>query len=215
MPRAQRIRFEGAFYHVYNRGVEKRPLFFDDRDRKVFLRFLGETVQSSQLRLFSYCLMENHFHFFLQTRKQNLDEAMRGLQGQYAQYVNRRYKRVGPLFQGRYKSPLVNGEQYALVLARYIHRNPLEASLVKKLEDYPWSSYPSYTGLLPAWKWLDTHWLLRQFNEDSETAVKFFQFFHQLEPSQKERRDIQKMRPLLGSSLKSSRDLAPFTPKGV
>ncbi len=208
MPRAPRVCFQGAFYHVFNRGVEKRRIFMDDQDRRAFLRLLSEIVPMYELRLFSYCLMENHFHLFLQTKKLNLSEAMHDLQGQYAQYLNRRYDRVGYLFQNRYKSPLVNEEQYALALTRYIHRNPLEAGLVKKLEDYQWSSYPSYIGILPAWKWLETHWLLRQFHENPETAVQVFRFFHQMEPPQAEQGKIQKMRPLLG-------DLAPSTPKGA
>ena len=141
-------------------------------------------------------------------KKPNLNEAMHHLQGQYAQYINRRHDRVGYLFQDRYKSPLVNEEQYALALTRYIHRNPLEANLVKNLEDYPWSSYPSYIGTLPAWKWLETHWLLHQFHENQETAVHLFRFFHQLRTPQAEQKKIEKMRSRLG-------DLAPSTPKGT
>jgi hypothetical protein len=152
--------------------------------------------------------MKNHFHLFLQTKRPNLDEAMRELQGRYAQYVNRQYHRVGYLFQDRYKSPLVNKDRYALALARYIHWNPFEAHVVEKIEDYPWSSYPSYLGIRPTWKWLDTGWLLRQFHENPETALQLFRFFHQLEPSEAERKKIQKMRPRLD-------DLAPSTPKGT
>ncbi len=208
MPRPRRVNFEDAFHHVFNRGVEKRSIFMDDQDRKTFLHILSEVVPTYSLRLFCYCLMENHFHLFLQTKKPNLSEAMRTLQGEYASYVNHRYDRVGYLFQDRYKSPLVNDDRYALAVARYIHRNPLEARIVERLEDYPWSSYSSYVGLLPIWKWLETEWLLRQFHHNRETAVQLFRFFHQLEPPAAEVKKIRKMRPVLS-------DLAPFAPEGT
>lgn len=182
MGRARRIQFEGAFYHIYNRGVEKRLIFMEERDRKAFLQFLADAVSEFQLRLIAYCLMENHYHLFLQTLKANLQLAMKSLQGKYAQYVNFRYDRIGPLFQGRYNSRLVHVEQYALILARYIHRNPFEAGLVQQLSDYPWSSYPCYTGKLPSWSWLNTGWLLQQFDNDPPLARQRFIEFHEQTP---------------------------------
>ncbi len=204
MARPKRIQFEGAFYHVYNRGVEKRPIFIDEKDRRTFLGFLGKAVPAFQLRLFAYCLMENHYHLFLQTPRANLQQTMKALQGQYAQYVNFRYNRVGPLFQGRYSSRLVNVEQYALGLARYIHRNPLDAGLVQHLEDYPWSSYCSYSGKFPTWGWLDTGWLLGQFGRDPDRARQDFLRFHERSPSASE-----------ATVLISARDLTGVRPSGV
>ena len=198
MPRARRILFEGAFYHVFNRGVEKRVIFLDDRDRKVFLRSLGQTVSQMRLRLFAYCLMENHFHLFLQTPEGNLDEAMRHMQGSYARYFNNRYDRVGSLFQDRYRSRLVEEDTYSLSLCRYIHKNPLEAALVNRLEDYPWSSYPNYLGNLPEWKWLETQWILNQFHPDKAVARILFRQYHAMDPLQGELRSIKRRSPLLG-----------------
>ncbi|MBI3333091.1 MAG: transposase [Candidatus Omnitrophica bacterium] len=186
MGRPRRIQFEGAFYHIYNRGVEKRPIFMEERDRKMFLQFLADAVSEFQLRLIAYCLMENHYHLFLQTLKANLQTAMKNLQGKYAQYVNFRYERVGPLFQGRYNSRLVNADQYALALTRYIHRNPLEAGSVQKLDDYPWSSYPSYSGKMPIWNWLDASWLLGQFGSETNRAQQNFIQFHEQVPTHSE-----------------------------
>ena len=182
MGRPRRIQFEGAFYHIYNRGVEKRPIFMEERDRKAFLQFLADAVAVFHLRLIAYCLMENHYHLFLQTLKANLQSAMQTLQGKYSQYINFRYDRVGPLFQGRYNSRLVHAEQYALILTRYIHRNPLEAGLVQQMADYPWSSYPCYTGKLPRWNWLDTEWVLRQFDNEPLTARRLFIEFQEQKP---------------------------------
>lgn len=199
MPRRPRRQFEGAFYHVFNRGVEKRPIVFDDTDRKTFLALLANAIQEFQLRLFAYCLMDNHFHLFLQTPLPNLAQAMRNLQGQHAQYINVRHNRVGALFQGRYKDRLVGVEAYAFALTRYIHTNPIEAGLVEHPEGYPWSSYPSYIGMLPKWKWLDTHWLLAQFHEQPTTALEQFKKFHHLLPEEKEIRALRNMRKPLGN----------------
>ena len=178
MPRSPRIQFSGAYYHVYNRGVEQRPIFLDDMDRKMFLKLLGEEVRRSDLRLFAYCLMENHYHLFLQILKPNLNRILQAVQGHYAQYLNGRHGRVGALFQGRYKNRLVHEDEYALTLLRYIHRNPLDAGLVKSLEDYRWSSYLSYIGKLPRWNWLETDWVFRQFSTDPALASELFRLFH-------------------------------------
>ena len=202
MARPRRIQFEGAFYHVFNRGVEKRPIVIDEKDRRTFLTFLGNAVPEFKLRLFTYCLMENHYHLFLQTQRANLQEAMKSIQSHYAQYVNFRYERVGPLFQGRYNRRLVDAEHYALALARYIHRNPLEAGLVQRLEEYAWSSYPSYSGKLPTWSWLDTAWLLGQFGPDTVQARQRFIQFHDQTPTHAElsvlahTADLTRVRPL-------------------
>lgn len=198
MPRARRILFKGAFYHALNRGVEKRDIFLDDRDCKTFLSFLGQIVFETHLRLFAYCLMGNHFHLFLQTPKGNLDETMRRLQGSYAQYFNNRHDRVGSLFQDRYKSRLVEEDTYSLSLCRYIHRNPLEAGLSDRLEDYPWSSYPSYIGNLPEWNWLETEWLLNQFHPDKTIARNLFRQYHAMEPLRAELKAIKRWSTLLG-----------------
>lgn len=203
MARPVRIRFKNAFYHVYNRGVEKQPIFFDERDRRTFLHLLGESVGRFQLRLFAYCLMGNHFHLFLQTPQANLHQALQYLQGCYAQYLNIRHERIGPLFQSRYKSPLVEEDAYAFALTRYIHRNPLEAGIVEKIDDYRWSSYPSYIGKLPKWEWLETGWLLLQLHRDPAIAIQFFQTLHHMKPIPTEVKAINKMGPYLGNPKKA------------
>src|SRR3989338_17101 len=181
MPRPPRVRAAGAYYHVFNRGVERRPIVEDDWDRKMFLRVLGRAIHQYGTRLFAYCLLDNHYHLFLQTPEANLDLVMRDFQGQYVQYFNLIHDRVGPLFQGRYQSPLVQVDAYALQVTRYIHRNPVEAGLITAtaLQEYRWSSYPSYTGHLPRWPWLDTEWILSQFHQDAGQALKLFVASHQ------------------------------------
>lgn len=199
MSRALRIQFPGAFYHIYNRGVNKQAIFRTDSDRRIFLQFLADNVRNFGLRLFAFCLMDNHFHLFLQTSLANLDRSMQRLQGSYASYTNLTYDRTGSLFQGRYKSTLVDADAYALILARYIHQNPIKAGMVKHLEDFLWSSYPSYTRKLPTWNWLETHWLLKLFHENQDTAVHLFEIFHQESSSDTEWKMIGRMERIWGT----------------
>jgi putative transposase len=205
MPRPPRIIFAGAYYHVYNRGVEKRSICFDDQDRKIFTHFLAQAVAKFNLNLFSYCLMDNHFHLFLQTTLPNLDSAMQDFQGQYAHQINLSHHRVGSLFQGRYKDRLVDTDQYALALTRYIHKNPLEAGLIKKPENYRWSSYPCYIGKLPKWKWLNTSWVLQQFHKNPREAKNLFEKFHQQNPTIFELEKLSNIRCSLGSPKETPR----------
>lgn len=199
MPRPTRLQFPDAYYHVYNRGVAKMRIGFDDRDKRTFMQLVGESVQKFTLRLFAYCLMENHFHLFLQTPLGNLSEAMWHLLSHYGRFINLRYERVGPLFQGRYQCRLVETDTYAKSLVRYLHRNPLEAGIVKRLEDYPWSSYACYVGKIPSWRWLDTRWLLEQFHEETEKALGDFIDFHGQIPPREETKTLSRMGPILGS----------------
>ena len=179
MARKPRQIFEGAYYHVFNRGVEKRPIYFDAIDRITFLKLLGEAATELKWKVFCYCLMDNHYHLFLQNTVPNLDKGMQKFQGRYAQFINLRYERVGYLFQGRYQSRIVDIDSYALELCRYIHKNPLELALEKPLELYEWSSYPSYLGIIPRPKWLDTDWMLSLLSDNPEHSVKAFKSLYQ------------------------------------
>ena len=181
MPRPPRPLYKGAFYHVYNRGVDKHTIFLDDEDRRVFLRMLKRIVEAFSLDLYAYCLMDNHFHLFLQTRFANLHQCMQKLQAPYAQYINFKYARTGTLFEGRYHSRVVQKDSYALALARYIHQNPLEANMAQALETYRWSSYGCYMDNDPKNHWVKTDWLLQQFHGNPFTAKELFKSFHQIE----------------------------------
>jgi putative transposase len=155
------------FLHVYNRGVEKRKIFLDEDDQEIFLYYLfiylapPERVKEiypklrghllngnlfTELKLLSYCLMPNHFHFLLhQTQKDSTQKFLKRLTNAYTLYFNTKYKRVGGLFQGRYKAIAVETDEYLLHLSRYIHQNPIKINFVlSALRNYPWSSYPYY-----------------------------------------------------------------------
>ena len=178
MARPLRTQFPGAYYHVYNRGAAQLPIVQDDRDRKVFFSILGDTVKRHHLSLYAYCLMDNHFHLFLQIDSPVLHRALQFLQTRYSKYFNHKNTRSGALFQGRYQSRMVLDDPYALTLIRYIHLNPHEAGITQKPDDYPWSSYGCYIGNLPIWPWLNTSWALNQFHQNPKTALEMFRGFH-------------------------------------
>jgi putative transposase len=159
MARSLRIEFAGAVYHVMSRGDRREAIFRDDADRELFLKTLGETCEKTGWLIHAYCLMTNHFHLLVETQQGNLVVGMKWFLGIYTQRFNRRYRQVGHLFSGRYKAPIVSEKgEYFLVVADYIHLNPMRAGLVQKgqpLTDYPRSSFPTYVSQRevnrPAW----------------------------------------------------------------
>lgn len=146
MPRGPRIQYPGAVFHIVNRGNNRQTIFADDADRRTYLALLKRYAQRNGALLHAYVLMPNHVHLLLETPRGSVATLMRGLNTSYTMRFNRRHKRVGHLFQGRYKSLLVEKENYLLELSRYIHLNPARAGLVKEPEEHPWSSYRAYIG---------------------------------------------------------------------
>lgn len=199
MPIRKTSFFENGFYHVYNRGVEKREIFLDDKDYQSFLGILkvylepeikrdktilqGRALErikkhslASEISLVAYCLMPNHFHLMLQQRTASaITNLMRRVMTAYSMYFNRRYERVGSLFQGRFKAKEVTNDEYLLHLTRYIHRNPVEAKIVKiqALSKFKWSSYPNYLGLVEN-GWVRPKAILDYFSSvDKERLYRF------------------------------------------
>ncbi len=129
-------------YHVFARGNNRNGIFFDELDRLVFLKYWREAKAQFDYRVFTYALMDNHFHFLLQMEKESsLSQLMQQVLFQYARYMNKKYSRVGHLFQGRYHSLLVDTDSYFQTVDRYIHLNPVRAGIVERPEDFKWSSY--------------------------------------------------------------------------
>jgi REP element-mobilizing transposase RayT len=162
MARAWRIEFEGALYHVLSRGNEKRDIFYEDADRRMFLDTLGDMAQRFEIEMFVYVLMGNHYHLLLRTRRANLSRAMQWFGVTYTNRFNARHSRSGHLFQGRFKSMLVQNDAYLLQVSYYIHRNPLRGKMVERLADYRWSSYRAYAYGQQASEWLNTELILSQ-----------------------------------------------------
>jgi len=172
MPRKPRIEYEGAVYHVMCRGNGGDAIFWNDKDRELFLDTLDEACGRCGWRIHAFVLMGNHYHLLLETPEANLVAGMKWFQGTYTQRFNSRNKRWGHLFQGRYKALVVDGDsgEYFSTLAGYIHLNPARAKLFDlergALEEYPWSSYPLYLrpAKRPAWLCVERvlgnfHWL--------------------------------------------------------
>ena len=170
MSRPIRIEFPDALYHVTARGDRREAIFDDDLDRRLFLSTLEQVVNRFSWVCHAWCLMDNHYHLLIQTPDGNLSKGMRQLNGVYTQASNRRHRRVGHLFQGRFKAILVDGDAYLLELSRYVVLNPVRAGMVKAPADWPWSSYRASVGLEPPQPWLAVDGLLANFAEQRGLA---------------------------------------------
>lgn len=180
MARPARIEFEGAFYHVINRGNRREEIFFDDKDRWKFYEILRDIERRYGIVIYVFVLMSNHYHILIETPFANLSRAIQRLNGEYALYFSRRHKRPGHIFQGRYKAMLVEKEAYLLELSRYIHLNPLRAGIVKSPEDYKWSSLPLYlNGKTKLPFKLQWEWILAIYGEKRGVAAKRYLEFIQ------------------------------------
>jgi putative transposase len=144
MARSVRIEYPGAVYHVICRGNNRQGVFRDDRDRQRYLEKLSLYLEQKGVELLGYCLLTNHVHLLLETPKGNLSKMMQPFQTSYTVYFNKRHHRTGHVFEQRYKALLVDKDNYLLEVSRYIHLNPIAAKLVKRPQDYRWSSYAGY-----------------------------------------------------------------------
>ena len=141
MPRIARLCTEGYPHHITQRGNNKDTVFFNDEDRRFYLEVLHRYKNKYGMNILAYCLMGNHVHVLAVPEMQtSLARSMGGTNLLYTQYINRKYKRSGRLWQNRFFSTIVDEESYLWAVARYIEQNPVRAKLVKKAEDYPWSS---------------------------------------------------------------------------
>jgi len=153
MARPLRIQFPGAFYHITCRGIERRKIFIDDKERFQFLAFLSESLAIYQVVLHGHILMTNHFHLLIQTKKANCSEFMRHFNIRYTGWFNWRHHRDGNLYQGRYRAYLIDADNYLLEVSRYLHLNCVRVKELRKLgyqeqwqyvKDYQWSSIHGY-----------------------------------------------------------------------
>jgi putative transposase len=202
MPSKNRIKLyvENGYYHIYNRGVEKRLIFQDNQDYRVFLHYLkiylsplsgksgkGDSFTNLTRRrplnnfhqvitLLTYCLMPNHFHLLLKQKPANgIEKFMRSLGTKYVQYFNKRYERVGPLFQDIYKAVLIKTDEQLLHLSRYIHLNSLKDNDKDgPLPEIPFESYSSYGDYLGKRKtnWIHPEEILNFFKTAQRTSLK-------------------------------------------
>lgn len=177
-----KVYVDDSFYHVYNRGLNKRVIFLDDQDYKVFLllikRYLNPVPEmrtsggpyptfAREVELHAYCLMPNHFHLLLyQIKSGGITELLRAITTSYSMYFNKKYNRIGPLFQGKFKASLINTDAYLHHISRYIHLNPAE------YESWPYSSLRYYLGRgCPSW--LKTNRILAVFDGSPSKYLRF------------------------------------------
>lgn len=218
MPAKNRNKFyiEDSYYHVYNRGVEKRNIFLDQKDYHVFLNLLKiyllpiteakthlnklfpekrNRVRKTfydEIELHAFCLMPNHFHLLLkQHSKNSMTEFIRSVCTSYSMYFNKRYKRVGSLFQGVYKAAHVMEDEYILHLSRYIHRNPLKlaGSDLVNLDKYPYSSLSTYSNSNQR-PWVTTQFILNYFDSAKTPTLSYHEFVQSIDD------DVEGLTPL-------------------
>ncbi len=183
MSRPLRIEFPGAWYHVMNRGRRGDEVFSATEDFQEFINILTEGAELWEIKIGAYCLMTNHYHLLVQTPRGNLSRFMRHLNGVYTQRYNRTHDYDGQLFRGRYKAILVEEDNYLLELVRYIHRNPLRAGIVDKIEQYPWSSHHSYLSSEKS-DWLLRDFILTMLSSDDGRSRKAYRQFLDKEDSE-------------------------------
>jgi REP element-mobilizing transposase RayT len=172
MPRKARIDAPGALHHIIVRGIERRKIFYDDRDRDNLLKRLGVVLTETKTPCFAWALIPNHLHLLLRTGGAPIATVMRRLLTGYAVSFNRRHRRHGQLFQNRYKSILCQEDPYLLELVRYIHLNPLRTGLVsdlKKLDKHPYCGHSVLMGKKKH-DWQDTDYILKLFNNNYSIA---------------------------------------------
>ena len=164
MARQWRIEYPGALYHVLSRGNGRQDIFLTDDDRGLFLDLLQEFSERFNIEVYVYVLMGNHYHLLVKTPDANLSKGMQWFGTAYTRKFNLLNSQSGHLFQGRFKSIIVQNDAYLLRLSFYIHRNPLRAGVVDHLSDYKWSSYHYYAYMKKAPPWLKTSLILGQMS---------------------------------------------------
>lgn len=171
MPRQSRTKSESGIYHIMIRGINRQTVFEDDEDCEKFLQTLRSYKEKCGYQIYAYCFMGNHFHLLLKVGSEPLEQIMRRVCGSYVYWYNRKYDRVGNLFQDRFKSETVEDDAYLLTVVRYIHQNPIKAGIINDISKYKWSSYSEYIkneGLT------DTAFVLSLFHENKKTAADLF-----------------------------------------
>jgi len=176
MPRKRRTIRAGFCYHVMIRGNGGRDIFRDDPDRVRFCLFLQYAIEKHKLKVHGFCLMNNHVHLLIQPMTTNLSSGLHTLAFRYAQYFNKKYNLRGYLYQGRYKAVIVQTGTYLTRLVRYTHLNPVRANIVKRPEDYRWSSHLAYAEQT-TYSWLSQELVLNSFGETAtESRQKFLRY---------------------------------------
>lgn len=178
MTRPLRIEYSGAFYHITARGNQKQQIFLSPRDFNLFFEILDMAFERYTYFLHCFVLMNNHYHLIIETPDGNLSKILQFINGRYTQSFNKHNRKTGHLFQGRYKSILIQEEKYLLELSRYIHLNPVRANLVNDPAKYQWSSLPYYLEKLNIPRWFKINCIKSYWNnfDDNEFYTAYYEF---------------------------------------
>lgn len=171
VPRVARIKSNSGIYHIIMRGINRQTLFEDEEDYNKFIQTIQRYKETSEYNIYAYCLMGNHLHLLLKEGKEPLETVMRRICGSYVYWYNKKYERVGYLFQDRYKSEPVEDKEYLLTVIRYIFQNPIKAGIVTNIHNYKWTNYLDYTK---GSNQTDIDFILSIFNTDRENAIREF-----------------------------------------
>ncbi len=172
MPRKPRIEISG-YYHIINRGVEQRDIFQEEEDYTYFEELLCTYARSHNITIHNFCLMNNHYHLLIEIEQENLSKFMRQINMNYAIYFNKKNRRRGHLWQGRFKSWYVTDEAYLYTLILYIEQNPLKAKMVTKVEEYPYGTAHYFLGEEPLPICLKNSYIAQNYKEDKEAIEAF------------------------------------------
>ncbi|MCQ1528839.1 transposase [Lutispora saccharofermentans] len=186
MGRPWREEYKGGIYHVIARGNNKEYIFKESIDKGYFIKQLKESIEGMNYRIFGYILMDNHYHILIQTMDKKLQEIMHQINNKYSKYFNAKYKRVGHVFQGRYKAILVQDERYLIWVLRYIHQNPVQAGICETVSGYKWSSDVFYRRGIKGFVNVDI--VLNMLAADRNKAVKKYMELM----SEREEKDYEK-----------------------
>ena len=208
------IEYKNAFYHIIAKGVDGVNIFVDNVDKNKFLQLLQKMVNSYRIHLFSYVLMDTHFHLLVRIEEENLSEAMQFLNSSYAHWYNIRHIRKGHLFQDRYKSYLILNPLYMYSVASYISLNPVEAGLVDSPENYRWSSFryflPASDKTIPPWLKVDEFLKLCQTNSDN-----FVNFVKDNNPKNHTEKALQNFNNITSHYAPNTTNTQNYLPKNI
>jgi len=174
MTRVARKKSEAGIYHIMARGINRQSIFLDDEDYLKFLKIVKINKEKDLFDIFGYCLMGNHLHLLFQEHTASLSIVMQRILSSFVGWYNRKYDRLGHLFQERFKSEPVEDESYLLTLLRYIHQNPLKSGIINTIAEYKWSSYHEYIEAQNSLDIADTEFILKIFSEENEIAKMEF-----------------------------------------
>ncbi|CUH97709.1 hypothetical protein P22_3844 [Propionispora sp. 2/2-37] len=174
MPRQSRKLSESKIYHVMIRGNERKNIFLTEEDKQRFIDTLCEKNKDQTYAIYAYCLMDNHVHLLINEGSDGISQIMKRINISYVYYFNKKYGRMGHLFQDRFKSEPVDTDVYLLSAVRYIHNNPVKAGIVNVAEQYQWSSYRLYVQTRGQSSFVDREFILSLFSNVAEKSIQLF-----------------------------------------